>query len=249
MINVKLTLEYDGKVFHGWQKQPAVETAQESLQQALSTVLREPISHVIGSGRTDSGVHARGQVANFYCSKEPDLHALIVGVSSLLRGKLSVLDACIVPEEFHALRSATKKQYSYHILNRRGPAVLQKGRVWVIHGALDRDAMQKAAEVYVGTKDYAGFRSAGCVIKNTIKTIHSSSLKIDDDYLTFTVIGSGFLYNMVRIMAGTLVDIGLGVINLEDLNDIIASKDRLRSGRTAPPHGLYMDRVFYDDAE
>lgn len=245
MPNIKLILEYDGGAFHGWQKQPGVETAQQSLQEALSVVLREPIAHVIGSGRTDSGVHARGQVANFYCKQTPDLHGLIVGVSSLLRGRLAVLDAEIVPDSFHALRSATRKQYSYLMLNRRGSPVLDHGRVWFIHGSLRREAMQKAATCYCGTHDFRGFRSAGCAIPNTIKTIYESELIIDNDHMRYRVVGSGFLYNMVRIMVGTLVDIGKGRLEADDLPGIIEGKSRLKAGRTAPPVGLSLDRVFY----
>ena len=245
MPKVKLTLEYDGAAFSGWQLQPGRATVQGELQRALEIALREPISHVQGAGRTDAGVHARGQVAHFVCQGNPDLLRLRLAVSSILRGKLSVLDASIVPDSFHALRDVISKWYRYRVLNRPIPEIFERGIVWRYGVPLNAELMHQAAQALVGEHDFSAFRSADCDSEDVIKRIHSISVsRIGSDDIVIDVVGKGFLRNMVRIIAGTLVEVGAGARNCS-LHDVLNSRDRLRAGVTAPAHGLTIMAVSY----
>ena len=243
---MKLVLEYDGAAFHGWQSQPGVPTVQEELHRALETVLREPISEVIGSGRTDAGVHARAQVANVrITAPDPDLRLLKYSVSSLLKGKLSVVDAEIVSDDFHARFDAVHKTYRYAILYRDTPPVLDRGRVWHIHSKLNIERMQVEAQAFVGKYDCSSFQGAGCQAKNTEKEIFASELEWQCPYLSYTVCGSGFLKHMVRNMVGTLVGIGKGDAKLSSVVEVIEQRKRTAAGITAPAQGLSLVSVHY----
>jgi tRNA pseudouridine38-40 synthase len=242
---IKLILEYNGSFYSGWQQQHGVETVQEAVTKALETVLREPIHPLIASGRTDAGVHARGQVAHFSCSYKPDLYRLCLGVSAILRGKVAVKSAEFVADDFHSLGSAQGKQYIYQIVNRTSPLVLDSGYSWYVARMLNRELMQEAATTLIGTHDFSGFRSTFCQAPVTVKTITQSEFSWYGDTIVFSVIGNGFLHNMVRIIVGTLVDIGQGRLAAHSMPEIIASKDRTRAGQTAPACGLYLENVFY----
>lgn len=246
MPNIRLIVEYNGGEFHGWQMQEGLKTVQSELHRVLELVLREKISVVHASGRTDTGVHARGQVVSFFTSKAPDLHRLTHSVSSLLKGALSVTDAAIVADDFHPRRSAKKKQYSYTILHRKAPAVLDKGYVWHLTADLDYCKMQEAACHLIGTHDFTSLRAAACQAASPIKTILESELCLSKDYVVYRVVGKGFLQHMVRIIVGTLVDIGRGRLTAT-MPEILAAKDRRAGGITAPPFGLMLDWVDYED--
>lgn len=248
MPTIRLIVEYDGSCFHGWQMQEGLITVQSELHRVLELVLREKISVVHASGRTDAGVHARGQVVTFVVSKVPDLHRLTHSVSSILKGALSVTDAAVVPDTFHPRRSAKKKQYSYTILHRKAPAVLDKGYVWHITADLDYEKMAEAASCLVGTHDFTSLRAAQCQANSPVKTILESELCLSRDYVVYRVVGKGFLQHMVRIIVGTLVDIGRGRLH-SSMPEILAAKDRRVGGVTAPPFGLMLDWVEYDDHE
>ncbi|MCO6432342.1 MAG: tRNA pseudouridine(38-40) synthase TruA [Deltaproteobacteria bacterium] len=249
MPNVKLILEYDGSRFHGWQWQPGLRTIQGELERVLRTVLRADSIAVKASGRTDAGVHARAQVVNFFVEELPDLHRLTHSVSSLLKGEVSVLSADIVPDTFDARRSAVAKQYSYSILARKAPAVLQKGRVWHISAPLSIEAMEAEAALLIGEHDFSSFRDAACANRSPVKTIFKSAFSRKGDLLIYSIAGSGFLKQMVRNIVGTLVAFGRGGAQHSSILDIMRLKDRRVAGVTAPAHGLCLDWVCYSKEE
>lgn len=242
-----MVIEYDGSRFHGWQRQPELRTVQGELERVLRTVLRENIEVVHSAGRTDAGVHARGQVVNFFVENEPDLNRLKLSVSSLLRGEVSVLRADFVPQDFHARRSAVCKQYSYHILNRKCPPALDKGRVWHVPVDLNIARMKEEALHFIGTHDFSSFRDADCTQPSPVKTILESEVATDGEYIFFRVAGEGFLKQMVRIMAGTLVARARPGVRIGTIPEIIAARHRRAAAMSAPAHGLYMDWVRYGD--
>jgi len=242
--NIRLIIEYDGSGFSGWQSQLGQRTIEAELKRTLETVLRQPLRAIYASGRTDAGVHARGQVVNFFCEGQPDLSRLARAVSSILRRELTVHRAEIVPDEFHARHSAVSKQYSYTFYNRECPPVLDRGRVWFIPRKLDLKKMQAAAKSFVGQHDFTSFQDSECSSKDPVKTIYESELVQEPPYIKFRVVGSGFLKQMVRNMAGTLVGIGDGRITLS-IEEILQAKDRRVAGVTAPGFGLCLDWVCY----
>jgi tRNA pseudouridine38-40 synthase len=246
--NVKLIVEYDGHGFHGWQKQGDLRTIQSELERAITIILRQPIGPLHASGRTDAGVHARGQVVTFKTESVPDLWKIRHGVSHLLKGELAVVSAEIVADSFHPGRCATHKQYSYTILNRPAPAVLDARRVWHVTHELDIECMRRCAAVLVGTHDFTSFRDSDCTAKFPVKTIYSSEVVVNGDTVTYRVVGSGFLKQMVRNITGTLVDFGRGRMRRLSMEEILAARDRRTAGITAPAHGLCLDWVSYDAA-
>lgn len=244
MPNIRLIVEYDGSRFHGWQKQPGVRTIQEELERVIRMVLREQIPFVAASGRTDAGVHARGQVVNFNCSSVPDLHRLKHAISSLMKGELSVIEASVAPDDFHSCRSTKQKQYTYTILHRDSPAVLDKGHAWHVGGSLDIERMIKEAALLVGQHDFTSFRAANCGGLSPIKRILESEVTFEPPYLRYRVVGEGFLKQMVRIIVGTLVTMGRGEME-RTVTEILAARDRTQAGVTAPAYALCLDWVEY----
>ncbi len=245
MPNVRLVIEYDGAQFHGWQKQTGLRTVQGELHKMLELILREKISCVFASGRTDAGVHAKRQVVNFHCQGSPDLYVLKHAVSSLLRGELGVLEAEFVSPDFHSQHCAKRKQYLYTILNRPAPPVLDRGKVWHVSSKLAVAKMQQEAAVLVGEHDFNSFRAQDCTSVTSIKTILESEIISAGDYLYYRVVGTGFLKQMVRIIVGTLVAIGRGRQEPDSVATILERKDRRCAGPTAPAHGLCLDWVKY----
>ncbi len=246
MRTVKLIVEYNGRGFHGWQKQPGLRTVQGELERVLSVVLRKPVGSLHAAGRTDAGVHARGQVVTFRTDDDLELFRVAAGVSHLMKGELSVVSAEYVPREFHPGISATHKQYSYRILNRPTPAVLDAHTMWHIGHPLDCTLMEREAQVLIGTHDFSAFRDSTCAASSPVKTIYEVRWKRVGDVVTFYVVGSGFLKQMVRNIVGTLTDRGRGRIRDRSVAEILAGKDRRQAGVTAPAHGLCMDWVAYD---
>jgi tRNA pseudouridine38-40 synthase len=243
--NIRLIVEYDGSCFHGWQKQPNVRTVQEELEKVLKIALREDIPWLAASGRTDSGVHAKGQVVNFHCQNIPDLHRLKHSVSSMMKGELAVRAAEIVDDSFHSCKSTKSKQYTYTILHRHAPAVLDKGRVWHVADRLDIGRMQREARVLVGTHDFTSLQGTGCQAVSPIKEIFRSEVLHQEDYLIYEVVGAGFLKHMVRNIVGTLIAFGRGDMRLPSMEAVLAAQNRRIAGMTAPAHGLCLDWVEY----
>jgi len=244
---IKLIVEYDGSRFHGWQKQPGLRTVQSELEQTLSIVCRQPVGPLHAAGRTDAGVHARGQVVSFSVPEQPDLWRLAQGVSHLMKGEVSVLSAEIVHDSFHPGIDSTHKQYSYRILNRPAPAVLDTGRVWHISRPLNLDVMRTCAASLVGEHDFSSFRDSECCAKSPVKMIYLSELENHEgDLLVYRVIGSGFLKQMVRNIVGSLVDVGRGRLKVSSFAELLSKRDRRAAGVTAPAFALSMDWVSYD---
>ena len=244
-MKLKLVVEYDGANFHGWQVQPGLRTIQAELQRALETFLRTEIPTIRSSGRTDTGVHARAQVVSAIVPDDTNLQRLVHAVSSLLRGEVSIRRATVVPDDFDPLRCAEAKQYSYSILRRAAPAVLDRGKVWHVYAALDLERMRREAEALVGKQDFRSLQGKACTARSTVKEIFSSQLIERDDLLVYQIVGSGFLKQMVRNIVGTLVWFGQGHLAHTSMLEILAKKDRRAAGPTAPAHGLCLDWVRY----
>ena len=251
MPNILLVLEYNGATFHGWQEQPGgVRTIQAELKKTLSMLLRGERITIHASGRTDAGVHARAQVVNFHISQETDLRRLQHSISSIFKNEISVLHAQYVEEEFNARFSAVKKQYSYVILNRAAPAVLNHERVWHVARNLNVDLLQSEALALVGEHDFTSLRGSGCASRSPVRNIFSSTWESQGDLLIYTVVGEGFLKHMVRNIVGTLVARARlhksgGIAKIPAIEDLLQAQDRRMAGPTAPPYGLYLDWVEY----
>ncbi len=245
--NFKLVLEYDGSNYHGWQRQQGVLTIQEVLETRLEVMLGPPVK-VRGSGRTDAGVHARGQVVNFYSRTKLHADAILRGLNSLLPPDIVVLVAHEVPDAFHARFSALRKTYEYLILNREIPSALDRRFAWHIRQPLSLPNMRRCLPMISGTHDFAAFMASGSSVKSTERCIYRTELEtLNDHYLKFTFEANGFLRHMVRNLVGTLVEVGRGKRTPESFRDVLAGGDRRQAGMTAPAHGLYLVAVDYGD--
>lgn len=245
--NIRLLIAYDGTEFHGWQHQPGYRTVQESIQQAIRRVVRHQIA-LIGSGRTDAGVHAKGQVANFETTCEIPCDNLRKAIGSRLAKDISILRADEVPMGFRSTFDAVSKLYSYTIHNAQGRPVEEQLQRYAYHfwHPLDDDRMRRAAAVLVGTHDFAAFASKGSERETTVRTVLRAEVCRRYDEVLIDVEGTGFLYNQVRNMAGTLIEIGRGHWSPEYAAEILAGHDRSKAGPTAPARGLCLQWVRYD---
>jgi tRNA pseudouridine38-40 synthase len=243
---VKLIVEYDGGGFHGWQKQPGLRTVQSELERALSTVCRQEVGPLHAAGRTDSGVHARGQVVTFSVENPPEMFQIIGGVSHLMKGELAVVSAELCPDSFHPGHDCTHKQYSYRIMNRPAPPVLEARRMWHLAPLLNVMKMREDARWLVGTHDFTSFKDSECCSKTPVKTIYAISVERASDVIEIRVVGSGFLKQMVRNIVGTLVDLNRNRLHGRSMSDILQARNRRLAGVTAPAHGLCMDWIAYD---
>ena len=245
MAKYKIIIEYDGTDFVGWQKQENGPSIQSSLEDAIKKITSE-IVNVFGAGRTDSGVHAKGQVAHFEFSKNISLDNIRDGINQHLRPlPIAILDVKEVNDDFHARFSAKLRTYEYLIINRRAPLTFNKNLAWGVFKKLNMDAMKEAASIFVGKHDFNAFRSIDCQSSSSIKTIQSCSIETNDQHIKLNVSAKSFLHSQVRIMVGTLVEVGKGKFNSSDVRDIIKSRDRSQAGATAPAHGLYLLKVEY----
>lgn len=242
--NYKLHLMYDGTDFGGWQRQKNAVTVQGELEKALGVITRNEIS-VIGASRTDAGVHALDYVANVFLDTDKDMYSIWMGVNALLPDgiRLKSIEPCA--DEFHARYDAKHKTYVYHIDNSGYCDVFTKRYMWNYRYPLDYEKMKAAAGHFVGRHDFSAFMSQGGTAKTFVREIYSNDFEILGDKLRMTITGNGFLYNMVRIIAGTLVSVGRGDIAPEDIPRIIESKERKQAGITAPPEGLILYRITY----
>ncbi len=245
--NIKLVISYNGWAYHGWQRQAeGIDTVQLRIEQAATRILAHPVT-VFGAGRTDAGVHAAGQVANLYTTNfSVPIKNLRRAMNSKLPSDIAVLSAQIVPETFHASRSATGKTYRYRIyLGPDKPVMLDK-QVYRYPRQLDIEQMQAAALKLVGTHDFRGFATSAETRENTVRTIFGCDVSAIGAEVTVNVRGDGFLYNMVRNIVGTLIEIGRGHWQPDRIDKILASCDRSDAGPTAIPDGLYLMCVYYD---
>ena len=243
--NFKITIEYDGGAYHGWQRQVSEPTIQEEIEKALMTMTGAKVA-LKGSGRTDAGVHACAQVANFLCDTNFSHDVFQRGLNSLLPRDIVITACTKVPDSFNARYDAKSKTYHYKILNRRLPAAIGRQYSWHIPQKLDLSAMRRACGHIIGTHDFKAFEGAGSPRAHTTRrVIHADLVKDNDGYLIFEIEGEGFLRFMVRNIVGTLVDVGLAKSTPEDFKRIMLSKDRNLAGITAPSHGLYLMQVNY----
>ncbi len=243
MRNIKIIVQYNGANYCGWQEQPDSLGIQGNIEYAIKEITKEKVK-INGSGRTDAGVHAIGQVANFKIESKIDVSRIPDALNSKLPKDISIIDAEEVDEDFHARYSAKGKVYRYLVYNSRYRNPILKDISYQVKYNLDFDKMKKAAESLVGTHDFCGFMSSGSSIKDTVRTIRNVKIEKEGDLIVFEFEGNGFLYNMVRIISGTLIDIGRGKIE-ENMEEIIKSKNRSNAGHTAPGHALFLKKVFY----
>ena len=243
--NFKITIEYDGSRYHGWQRQKQDRSIQQEIETALEKMTSSSVT-LIGSGRTDAGAHAAGQVANFKCDTRLGPEAFFNGLNSLLPDDIIIKDCVSVGSTFHARYDARSKVYQYKILNRSVPSAIGRQYVWYIRKKLDLPSMRAALVHIIGRHDFKSFEGTGSPRQNTIRKVFSAELtEHDNELLIFQIEAEGFLRYMVRNMVGTLADVGLRKITPDDFKVILDSKDRARAGATAPPHGLTLIEVKY----
>ncbi len=244
--NLKLTIAYDGSAFHGWQRQQGVRTVQEEVETVARRVLRHPLQ-VVGASRTDAGVHARGQTAHIHTTCPIPAENLRRAIGQRLPADIGLVHVADVPLGFHATRDARRKLYRYRIHNDRRRPVEggRAGYAWHIWVPLDAGRMQAAANVLVGRHDFAGLASAGSPRWSTVRTVFAVHVCRRFDTIVIDVVGDGFLYNQVRNMVGTLVEIGRGHWPVERIERILASRDRRDAGPTAPACGLTLEWIEY----
>jgi tRNA pseudouridine38-40 synthase len=247
--NIRLVLEYDGTNYHGFQTQddPALPTIQGELEAAIEAICHERL-RITGSGRTDAGAHALGQVVNFHTRSTVPTHRFPAALNSVLPRDIRVKEAAAVPQEFHARFDALSKTYAYLVDNRPSTSVFLRNYAYHVPQPLDLVAMRRAAEILVGTHDFASFQSSGSSAKTSVRTVYGlgiDEIEAHEGIIKFSVRADGFLYNMVRNMVGTLLEVGLGRYSVEDTASILAARDRRLAGPTAPAQGLYLVKVEY----
>jgi tRNA pseudouridine38-40 synthase len=243
---LKLIVAYDGTEFHGWQRQAGVRTVQEVAEEAARRVIRAPLE-LVGASRTDAGVHALGQVAHVQTSTGIPAANLQRAIGQRLPGDVALVRIADVPLAFHATRHALSKLYTYRIHNdtRRPVEGLAARYAWHVWHALDLERMRAGAAALIGTHDFAAFASSGCTRRTTVRTIYRFAIQRRYDAMLVHVEGDGFLYNQVRNMVGTLVEVGRGHWPPERVAEILALGDRQQAGPMAPPHGLCLAWIKY----
>ena len=245
-MRIALGIEYDGTAYNGWQRQKVGLGVQQRVEEALEVVADHPVE-VTCAGRTDTGVHATGQVVHFDTPNRRDDRGWLLGANSNLPDDISVTWAQQVSDDFHARFSATGRNYRYCILNRLERSALHRHRAWWVYQPLDADRMHAAAQQLLGEHDFSAFRAAGCRANTPDRNITAIAVVRDGDWITLTVSANAFLQHMVRNITGTLVAIGLGEQSVEWLADVLASQDRKLGGIAAPPHGLTLVSVDYPE--
>ncbi len=245
MPRYKLTLEYDGTGFCGWQRQEGQFSIQQCLEQAIYAFCRQE-AIVYAAGRTDAGVHALGQVAHVDLTKDEEAYTVMQALNAHLRPHaISVLQAEKSSDDFHARFSASKREYIYKIINRRAPLALDCNRAWHVVEPLDAEAMQEAAKVLIGKHDFTSFRATECQAKSPVKTLESIEIMRRGDEIRFSLRAPSFLHHMVRNIVGTLRLAGNGKWNAGDMRHALETRNRSAAGETAPPQGLYLVKVMY----
>jgi tRNA pseudouridine38-40 synthase len=247
--NIKLVLEYDGSGYHGWQRQAGSLSIQEVIESRLGVMLGKRVG-IRASGRTDAGVHAKGQVVNFHARTRLTPEEILRGLNSLLPGDIVVLSAEEVGEDFHARFSAVSKVYEYHVLNSPVPSALLRNYAWHVRRPLSVEPMKECLERIRGRNDFSAFMATGSGASSTERNMLRAELvRLRSDRLKFTYEANGFLRHMVRNLTGTIVEVGKGKWTSGDFERIIRSGDRKQAGMTAPGHGLYLISVNYQRGE
>lgn len=245
MRNIKLTIEYDGKRYLGWQRLgDSDNTIQGKIEGVLSQMTGETIE-IIGSGRTDAGAHAKGQVANFKTMSPLDLAKMREFLNRYLPKDIVIKEVEEASERFHARYNGTGKQYSYYVWNHAVPSAFERNYSFHYPQELDKEKMDEACRKLIGTHDFLGFSSLKKTKKSTVRIIKELSIEQTGSLLHFRFVGNGFLYNMVRIITGTIIEIGAGKLPLEVIDQVLETKIRQQAGETVPSHGLFLDEVYY----
>lgn len=245
MPRYRLTLEYDGGPFHGFQAQAGLPSVQEAVEAAVEAFCGQKL-RLQAAGRTDTGVHATGQVAHVDLEREWPPQTVANALNAHLAPlPIAVLDAAIAPEGWHARFSATRRRYLYRILNRRAPPSLERGRVWHVKKPLDAEAMHAAAQVLVGHHDFTTFRDLGCQARSPVKTLDEVTVTRVGEEVRLTFVSRSFLHRQVRSMTGTLAEVGVGRWTADDVRAALEARDRRACGPVAPACGLYLTGVEY----
>ena len=247
MRNVKVTVEYDGTTFFGWQRLVGRPTVQAAVERAVSRVTGERLK-IVGAGRTDAGVHALGQVGNFKTQSDLAAGRFPAALNAYLPENVRIVSAEDVDERFHARFSATGRLYRYAILNRAAPSAILRNHAYHVSAALDHDAMAAAAAQFQGTHEFAAFRSAGSSERTTVCTVRRSQVARSGDMVICTFEADRFLRHMVRLMVGTLLKVGEGKLTSEAVGAILTSARNQKAGPRVPAHGLYLVSVLYAEA-
>jgi tRNA pseudouridine38-40 synthase len=243
--NLKLTIEYDGSHFFGFQRQRNQPTIQEALEKALTRLLNRPTKITAAAGRTDSGVHAGGQVVNFRTDSALPLKKIQKGLNALLPKEIVVKEAAEAPAGFHARYSARSKTYEYRVLNSETRSPLLNGRVYQYHYPLNLKRMKTAARLLVGRRDFKVFQAAGSNARGSVRRVRRLEIKREGNLLRFVIEADGFLYRMVRNIVGTLLEVGRDRLSLRDFSKAVKSRKRILAGPTVPPQGLCLVSVEF----
>ena len=246
MRNIALKLMYNGTAYHGWQVQKTEATVADTLEQAIGSLTGETI-HLTGCGRTDAGVHAESYVANFRTGGTIPTDRIPFAINTRTPEDIVVTDAFEVSEDFNAIRSCLKKEYTYRNYNRRVSNPFYVNRAYFYPKLLDETLLDRAARMFEGTHDFAAVRSVGTDVKSTVRTIYYCYVQRSGDLLELKVCANGFLYNMVRAITGTVLYAAEGKLQPEDIPRILESGNRTLAGPTVPPGGLYLTRLWYED--
>ncbi len=246
MRNIKLVIEYDGKEFNGWQKQPTKLNIQGEIERAIKQITGEEVD-LTASGRTDAGVHALGQVANFKTNSNIPIEKIPIALNSNLKKSIVIKSAEEVEERFHSRLNCKRKTYRYIINNSKYGTAIYRNLETHIPMKLDIQKMQEAVKYFEGEHDFKAFKASGTSSKSSVRTIYKAEvMEIGNERIYIELTGNGFLYNMVRIISGTLVEVGLGKIEPNEIKTIIDSQKRENAGKTLPPQGLYLIKVEYE---
>ena len=246
MRNIKLLIEYDGKDFNGWQKQPNKLNIQGEIERAIERITGEEVN-LMASGRTDAGVHAIGQVANFKTNSNIPIEKFPIALNTNLKKSIIIKSAEEVEERFHSRLNCKKKTYRYIINNSKYGTAIYRNLETHIPIKLDIEKMQKAVKYFEGEHDFKAFKASGTSSKSSVRKIYKAEvIDAGNERIYIELTGNGFLYNMVRIIAGTLVEVGLNKIEPQQIENIILSKKRENAGKTLPPQGLYLVNVVYN---
>lgn len=246
MRNIKLTIEYDGKEFNGWQKQPDKLNIQGSIESAIKQITGEDVE-LNASGRTDAGVHALGQVANFKTESNLPIEKFPIAINTKLKRSIRIIKAEEVDEKFHSRLACKRKTYRYVINNSEFASAIYRNLEAYIPQELNVEKMREAIKYFEGEHDFKAFKASGTSSKSSVRTIYKAEIiEMPKNRIYIELTGNGFLYNMVRIIAGTLVDVGLEKIEAQEIPEIILSGKREKAGKTMPPNGLFLVNVEYE---
>lgn len=244
MRNIKLVIEYDGTNYAGWQRQSNIVTIQQKVEEAIENVVGK-FTEVIGSSRTDAGVHAKGFVCNFLTESKIPVEKFKTALNSFLPEDIVIVKSEEVDISFHARFDSMGKRYVYTVLIGNQRPAIGRNYIYYFQRAVNIEKMREAAKSFLGTHDFSAFKKSGSNTKTNVRTIREVDIVQKENVMKFIIVGDGFLYNMIRIMVGTLLEVGIGRFKPEDIIEILKSKDRAKAGKSAPASGLCLEEVFY----